>query len=78
MARTPLSATRSRNESLNAASIVGLEPGHQGLDSRDAREVARINPPSDVSCNSDILDVGNDIDSGTEHIKVENRFSSVG
>ena len=75
MARTPLSATRSRNES---ASIVGLEPGHQGLDSRDAREVARINPPSDVSCNSDILDVGNDIGSGTEHIKVENRFSSVG
>ena len=55
MARTPLSATRSRNESLNAASIVGFEHGHQGLDSRDAREVARINPPSDVGCDSEVI-----------------------
>ena len=30
VARTPLSDTRSDNESLNAESIVGLEPGHQG------------------------------------------------
>ena len=30
--RTPLSDTRSDNESLNAESIVGLEPGHQALD----------------------------------------------
>ena len=78
MARTPLSDTRSDNESLNAESIVGLEPGHQGLDPSDARGVARINPPSDVGCNSDSLDVGNDIGSCEEHIKVANLVSGVG
>ena len=78
VARTPLSDTRSDNESLNAESIVGLEPGHQGLDPSDARGVARINPPSDVGCNSDSLKVGNDIDSSIEHIKVENLVSGTG
>ena len=78
MSRTPLSDTRSDNESLNAESIVGLEPGHQGLDPSDARGVARINPPSDVGCNSDSLDVGNDIGSCEEHVKVEDLVSGVG
>ena len=78
VARTPLSDTRSDNESLNAESIVGLEPGHQGLDPSDARGVARINPPSDVGCNSDSLDVGNDIGSCEEHIQVANLVSGVG
>ena len=78
MARTPLSDTRSDNESLNAESIVGLEPGHQGLAPSDARGVARINPPSDVGCNSDSLDVGNDIGSCEEHIQVANLVSGVG
>ena len=45
-ARTPLSDTRSDNESRDAASIVGLNSGHQGLSPNDTREVARINPPS--------------------------------
>ena len=30
-ARIPLSDTRSDNDSLNVASIVGFEPDHQGL-----------------------------------------------
>ena len=30
VARNPLSETRSNNESMNASSIVGLEPEHQG------------------------------------------------
>ena len=71
MARTPLSDTRRDNESLNASRIVGLEPGHQELAPSDACGVARINPPSDVGCNSDSLDVGNDIGSCKEHIKFE-------
>ena len=52
-ARTPLSDTRSDNESLNAANVVGLESGHQRSTSTDARGVARINPVSDVDCNSE-------------------------
>ena len=78
MARTPLSDTRSDNESLNAESIVCLEPGHQGLAPSDARGVARINSPSDVGCNSDSLDVGNDIGSRKEHVKFDNLVSGVG
>ena len=55
MSRTPLSDTRSDNESLNAESIVGLAPGHQGIAPCDARGVARINSPSDVGSNRDSL-----------------------
>ena len=40
--------------------------------------MARINPPSGVGYNSDPLDVGNNIGSGIEHIKVENLVSGVG
>ena len=76
--RTPRSNTRSNNESLNASSNVGLEPGHQGLDPSDARGIARIYPPSDIGCNRDSLDVGNDIGSCKEHIKVEDFVSGVG
>ena len=78
VSRTPLSDTRNNNESLTAESIVGLEPGHQGLDPSNARGVARINPPRDVGCNSDSRDVGNDIGSCEEHIKVEKLVSGVG
>ena len=48
-ARTLLSDTCSHNESLSAASIVGLKPSYEGSSPSDGREVARINPPSDVS-----------------------------
>ena len=71
VAHTPLSDTRRDNESLNASSIVGLELGHQGLAPSDALGVARINPPSEVGCNSDSLDVGNDIGYRIEQVKVE-------
>ena len=54
------------------------KPGHQGLDPSDARGVARINPPSDVGCNSDPLDVGNDICSRIEKVKANNLVSDVG
>ena len=37
----------------------------------DARGAARIHPPNDVGCNSDPLDVGDDIGSGIEQVKVE-------
>ena len=77
-ARTLLSNSRSDNESLNAESIVDLEPDHQRLDPRNEREVARINPLSDVGCDSGSLDVGNDIGSGTEHNKFANLVSDVG
>ena len=40
--------------------------------------MARINPPSDVGCNSDSLDVGNDIGACKEHLKVEDLVSGVG
>ena len=66
VARTPLSDTRSDSESLNAASIIGLDPDHQKLDPINARGVARIDPPSEVGCNSDSLDVSNDIGSCKE------------
>ena len=56
-ARTPL----SDNDSLNAKSIVGFEPSHQGLSSHDAREVARKIPQSGVGCNRTSLNVGKDI-----------------
>ena len=36
------------------------------------------NLPSGVGCDSDSLDVGNDINSGTEQIKVEDFVSNVG
>ena len=68
---TPLIDTLSDNESLNAASIEGLEPGRRGLDPSDARGVARINPLSEVGCNSDSFDVDNDIGSRIEHDEIE-------
>ena len=78
-ARTSLSDTRTDNESLNATSITGLEPSNKGLKSSDTREVERANQPlSDVDCNSDPLNVSNDISSCIEHIKVENLVGSVG
>ena len=40
--------------------------------------MARIDPPSDVGCNSDSMDVGNDIRSRIEQIKVNNLVSGVG
>ena len=58
-------------ESLNASSIVCLDPGHQGLAPIDARGVARINPPCDVSCNSNSLDACVDISSRMEQNKIE-------
>lgn len=51
-AYTPLSVGGCNSASLNAESIVGFEPGHQGLNPSDEREVARIYPPSDGGCNS--------------------------
>ena len=45
-ARTLPSDTCSHNESLSAAS---LKPSYEGSSPSDGREVARINPPSDVS-----------------------------
>ena len=76
--RTPLCDTRSVNVSLNAASIVGLEPVRQGLKPSNVRGVARINPPSDAGCIRDSLDVGNDIGSDIEHVKLENLVIGVG
>ena len=69
-ARTPLSDGGCNSASLNAESIVGLEPSYQGLNSSDEREVARICPLSDGGCNSASLDVGSDIGSRIEQ-KVE-------
>ena len=60
-ARTPLSDTHCDCESLNAESIVGLGPSHQGCIPSDARGVARINPPSEVGRDGASLDVGKDI-----------------
>ena len=68
-ARISLSDARSDNESLHAASIV--DQGHQGLNPSDAREMTRINLLSDVGCNSDSMDVSNDISSCIEQFKVE-------
>ena len=69
---------RGSNASLIAASIVGLEPGHNVLDPNDTRVVARINSLSDVGCKRDILDVGYVIGSRMEKIKVEDIVSGVG
>ena len=40
--------------------------------------MARINSPSDIGFNSDSLDVGNDIGSGIENIKIDNLVCGVG
>ena len=53
-ARTPLSDNHCDNESLNAESIVGLEPRHPGLSPSDVCEVART-PLSDVGRGGDSL-----------------------
>ena len=78
MARTPLSDTPNDKESLNADSILGLDLSHQGMVPSDMRGVTRKNPLSDVSCNSDSLDVRNDINSGKKHIKVDSLASGAG
>ena len=68
-ARTPLSDTQSGNESLNAESIVGLEPRHPGLNPDDVCGVAR-NPLGDLfELSNSSPDVGNDISSRIEQIK---------
>ena len=63
----------SDNESLNAESIVGPEPSHQGLDPSDAHGVARINLFSDVGCDINSLDVGNDFRSDLVYSKLRSR-----
>ena len=72
-----LSDSRSDNESLNAGSIVFLEPDHRGLDDSDARGVAHIHTPSDIDHYSDSLNVGYDISFRIEHVKVEDLDSVV-
>ena len=68
-ARTSLSDIHSENESLNAKSIVGLEPRHPGLNPDDVCEVAR-NPLGDLfELSNSSPDVGTDISSRIEQIK---------
>ena len=76
-ARTPLSDTHSRNESLNTESIVGLAPRHPGLNTDDVCGVAR-NPLGDLfELSNSSPDVGNDISSRIEQIK-DDSISTLG
>lgn len=69
-ARTPSSDFRKRYKFLNAQSIVGLGPEYQGIDPNDGRAVARETTQTDCGCNSDSLNVGNDIGSRIEQGEV--------
>ena len=60
-ARTPLSVARCDNESLHAASMVGLGTSHQGCDSSGVGGMTRENPPSAVGRDGTTLNVGDDI-----------------
>ena len=69
-ARTPSSDCRKCYESLNAQSIVGLGPEHQGAGPNDDCAVAREITQSECGCNSNSLNVGNDISSRMEQEEV--------
>ena len=56
-ARTPLSDTRCDSESLNAESIVGQRPNHQGLCPADERGTMRKYSLSDVDGDVNALNV---------------------
>ena len=60
-ARAPLNVTRGDNDTLHAASMVGLGPSHQGCDSSGVSGVAREYSPSGVGRDGTTLNVGNDI-----------------
>ena len=60
-ARTPLSDTRCDNESLNAESIVGQRPNHQGQCPADERGVTRKYSLSDVDGDVNVRKVISDI-----------------
>ena len=68
-ARTPLSDTHSGNESLNAESIVGIEPKHPGSDPVDVRGVARKPLGKVFELSNSSPDVGKDMSSYIEQIK---------
>ena len=74
---TPLSDTHSENESLNAKSIVGLEPRHPGLNPDDVCGVARNSLGDLFELSNSSPDVGNDISSRIEQIK-DDSISTLG
>ena len=64
-ARAPSSDTRYNNDSLNAESIVGLRPNHQGCNIPEIRGVACLSPPSMVGRGGIILSVSSDTVDGS-------------